>query len=124
MFETQNAKGWRKWTPFLISIIATPFLVLVGIASAGAGHGSYVFATLLFPFTILSLVLRLMIFHPPQGDSPSDLLFLLSALLQFPVYGAVMSIVKRKLILAAIIGAVHLILFVIIIGLAYRAGFL
>lgn len=61
----------------IVGICATPVALSIGGFSAGAGHGGYLLAKLLFPFTMLSTVTVGSITMP---------LFLL-ALAQFPTYG-------------------------------------
>ena len=59
-------------------IIITPLVAFIAIVLAGAGHGSYSFAKLMFPFTmILTLLFNDTITYPLIG----------LALLQFPFYG-------------------------------------
>ncbi|MFO0962634.1 MAG: hypothetical protein U0625_06965 [Phycisphaerales bacterium] len=61
----------------LLGIIITPFALLLAVVSAGAGHGDYVLAKLLFPFTMLSSLVFRSITVP----------FILLAVVQFPFYG-------------------------------------
>ncbi len=126
MEETQNSESRLfKWLPFFLSVIATPFLFLAGLLSAGAGHGDYIAAIILFPYPLLSAVLRQAIFHPPFGDSqPFDTVFLLLAVIQFPIYGLLISLVKRKLIFIIVIGILHLVFSAITFWLAISTGFL
>lgn len=63
--------------PFLFGVLA---LVLAGIAAAG-GHGSYLPASLLFPFSMLLAV--------PTGHISARAIAL--ALAQYPLYGWVLS---------------------------------
>lgn len=74
------------WTPMIISLLATPICLFLGIASAGAGHGNYFLAKLLFPFTMLSTV--------PLGLITTP--FILLALAQFPVYGMILGHANEK----------------------------
>jgi hypothetical protein len=61
----------------VLGILMTPVAAMLGIISGGAGHGDYLLAKLLFPFTMLS-TLALGSITPP---------FVLLALAQFPAYG-------------------------------------
>lgn len=97
---------------------------MAGYVSGGLGHGDYVFATLLFPYTLLSSILRQVIFHPRFGDSPFDLIFFGSAILQFPVYGLILSLVSRKALVGVVIGIVHLVVVALSFWLANKTGFL
>ena len=112
----------QKFIPFGVSLVATPIALLLGLFSAGAGHGNYIIATLLFPFTVLGFVLSA---GPPYGDSePKDTILIASAIIQFPIYGLLFSIVSKRILLAIIIGLTHFVLFVVTFFLAYRTGFL
>ncbi len=66
-------------------IVMTPFLLLAGIGSAGAGHGDYFIAKLLFPFTMLSTIVF----------NEITILFLVLALVQFPLYGVLLGLTNR-----------------------------
>ncbi len=70
----------------LISLVATPICLFLGITSAGAGHGSYFLAKILFPFTILLAGLFGSITAP----------FMLLAVAQFPIYGIVFGAANVK----------------------------
>lgn len=76
--------GWG--IPLAVGIAWTPFAVLWGIASAGMGHGDYVAATILFPVTILSMAWVGSINH----------LFVFVALVQWPLYGLLLSLALRR----------------------------
>lgn len=66
--------------PLVVSLIATPFFLLAAVASAGAGHGSYSLAKILFPFTMLSTLVFGSIIAPAIA----------LAVLQFPFYGFIL----------------------------------
>jgi len=44
--------------PFGISLILTPFALLAGFLSAGAGEGNWILAKGLFPYAFLHFVVR------------------------------------------------------------------
>lgn len=69
---------------------------MIGLYSAGAGHGNYFVAKILFPFTMLSTVIFDSIRVP----------FLFLAVAQFPLYGVILGVANRKAIFvtSAIIG--------------------
>ena len=67
----------KSWAPVIVSLVVTPVALLLGIASAGAGHGDYFWAKILFPYTMLSTFLFQSITAP----------FILLAIAQFPLYG-------------------------------------
>lgn len=62
--------------------VLTPLAVGLAVASAGAGHGHYVFARLFFPYTMLSTLATKNVVSTPA---------IVFALLQFPTYGAVLA---------------------------------
>ena len=66
--------------PLVVSLIATPLFLLAAIASGGAGHGSYLLAKILFPFTMLSTLVFGSIVAPAIA----------LAVLQFPFYGFIL----------------------------------
>ena len=72
----------RAWLPFVLSLIATPLCLFLAMASAGAGHGDYFWAKLIYPYTMLSTLLFNSITIP----------FSLLAILQVPIYGVLLSI--------------------------------
>lgn len=74
------------WAPFVASLVATPVFLLLGIGSAGAGHGDYVLARILFPYTMLSAILFDVIAVP----------FIVLAVAQFPFYGIALGAAARR----------------------------
>jgi hypothetical protein len=83
---TPGPRQPRYWLPFVVSLATTPVWVLIGLMSAGAGHGHYVFTKLLFPYTMLSTAAFDMITPP----------FVVIALLQYPAYGVILSLAMKK----------------------------
>ena len=77
--------------------------IILAIISGGAGHGSYLFACLLFPYTMLLTL--------AQDDTISLPLRVL-ALIQFPVYGAIVgfsvSVLKNRRLIPAVLIFIHL----------------
>ena len=74
-----SERPWlRRHLCLLLCIGATPVALCAGVLSGGAGHGSYVFAKLLFPFT--------MALTPAFGDIIVAPLIVL-AVVQYPIYG-------------------------------------
>ena len=73
-------KYWRQIAGVLVGVAVTPLAIAASIASAGAGHGTYLAAKLLFPYTMLLSRLN--------GDTITHP-FLGIAFVQFPVYGLV-----------------------------------
>jgi len=76
----------KFWTPIVISILLTPVLVYAGVVSSGAGHGNYLFARILFPFTMLSTIVSNSITLPAIGV----------AVVQFPAYGLILGIATKR----------------------------
>lgn len=66
--------------PQVVTLVATPLFLLAAVASAGAGHGSYLLAKILFPFTMLSTLVFGSIIVPAIA----------LAVLQFPFYGFIL----------------------------------
>jgi len=79
-------KSPRFLIPVILFIVATPLFLLGGIASAGAGHGNYVFAKVFFPFTMLSTILFGSIVGP----------FIALAIVQYPLYGLLIGTANEK----------------------------
>ena len=73
-------KSAKFWIPFVLSLIVTPFFLYFGIASGRAGHGNYLLAKILFPFTMLST--------RPLGSIVAP--FIVLAVIQFPLYGFIL----------------------------------
>jgi hypothetical protein len=67
----------KFWLPVVLSIVITPICLLLGVASGGGGHGNYLYAIILFPFTMLSALIFNSITIP----------FVALAVAQFPIYG-------------------------------------
>ena len=72
--------------PLVVSLIATPLFLLAAVASAGGGHGGYLLAKILFPFTMLSTLVFGSIVVPAMAV----------AILQFPIYGFILSKASLK----------------------------
>jgi hypothetical protein len=93
-------KSRQFWLPLVASLVLTPICLLLGIASGGVGHGDYVLARILFPYTMLSALLFDVISAP----------FILLAVLQFPLYGFALGKAaerKRFLLVFLILLAAH-----------------
>jgi hypothetical protein len=96
----------RFWIPFAIFFGLTPFMLFLGLMSAGAGHGDYFLAKILFPYTLFSTAVFDSI-EPP---------FMLLTLIQYPAYGVVIGLanVRQKLILSG--GALALVHALAVVG--------
>lgn len=101
----------------------TPFALFIALVSVGAGEGNYILATVLFPYTIFPLVLSVFYFQQPVSGTVEAFLLFFTAI-QFPVYGLIFSLTNRRVLLATLLVAIHICVFVITFVLAYRSGFL
>ena len=88
--ESEGVRSFR--IPFILSIIATPIALLLGLLSAGAGHGDYFLTKLLFPWTMLSVVMF----------SEIPVIFAALGLVQFPIYGAILGWANRSNVLGKV----------------------
>ncbi len=91
------------------SLIVTPIALLLGVGSAGAGHGDYRLAMILFPYTLLSTAVFDSITPP----------FIILAIIQFPLYGVALGYANEKGRLVSMA-----ILLCVIHGIALTAMFL
>jgi ABC-type glycerol-3-phosphate transport system permease component len=89
-------KGKKFWLPVISFLAATPVCLFLGIASGGVGHGDYVLARILFPFTMLAAVVF--------AESITVPLIVL-AVAQYPLYGIILGAanVRGKMLLASVI---------------------
>ncbi|HTD72924.1 MAG TPA: hypothetical protein VK652_05315 [Steroidobacteraceae bacterium] len=87
----------RTWPFVVVSIVLTPLLLYVALASAGAGHGSYFWAKVLFPYTMLAAKVVNSITPALEG----------LAIAQMPIYGLLMGLgAKAWRVVAVIFGLV------------------
>ena len=70
----------------IASLIVMPIALLLGVGSAGAGHGDYRLAMILFPYTLLSTSVFDSITPP----------FIILAIIQFPIYGVALGYANEK----------------------------
>ena len=89
--SSMNAR--RFWIPFAIFFGLTPIMLFLGLMSAGAGHGDYFLAKILFPYTLLSTAAFDSI-QPP---------FMLLTVIQYPAYGVLIGLgnIRRRLVLSS-----------------------
>jgi hypothetical protein len=90
--------NWIRNRPCLAAgILFAPIALAIGIISGGAGHGSYVAARLVLPLACLCL-----------GDYAGALWIVsLLAVLQWPVYGALIDRSLHKAVAAGVILTLH-----------------
>jgi hypothetical protein len=77
-----------------IGVLVTPVAAFLAIASAGAGHGQYVWAKVFFPFTLL-----MPHFFPDRtAQYPESITtpWIIFALVQFPLYGAAIGLATQN----------------------------
>jgi hypothetical protein len=80
-----GTKSMALW--IVLGLLAEPVALVLAFASAGAGHGDYAFARLLFPYTmLLSLVTEGRITFP----------WIALAMIQFPAYGLALGLAASK----------------------------
>ena len=78
-------KAYSPYLGFALGALVALPCAFLAVTAAGAGHGSYLPARLLFPFTMLSTLLY----------GPFTTPFILAALIQFPLYGLVLGCCHR-----------------------------
>ena len=78
----------------IVSLVVTPVALILGVASAGVGHGDYFWAMILFPYTMLSALVFNEITAP----------FIVLAIVQFPLYGVMLAYAaeRERFLLSAI----------------------
>jgi hypothetical protein len=76
----------RFWIPVAIFFGLTPFMLLIGLMSAGAGEGDYLLAKVLFPYSMLSTAA----FHAITRS------FFLLAVVQYPLYGLLAGVANLR----------------------------
>jgi hypothetical protein len=89
-----------KWT--LIGCGLTPIALLIGLWSAGAGHGDYVWARIIYP--VPSIAMRLFVPEPVAVATIAVGLF------QFVLYGLILDLAGRRgaaLFAAALLSVFH-----------------
>lgn len=74
-------RGILKQPILKLSLIAEAIGIVIATFAAGAGHGSYTPARIIFPFTMMSTV-----FHENIRG-----IYLIFGLIQFPIYGLVLA---------------------------------
>jgi len=74
------------WKPMIASLVLTPVALFLAVVSGGAGHGDYLWARILFPYTMLS-TLRV-------GSITGPFIWL--AIVQFPVYGVALGVANKN----------------------------
>jgi hypothetical protein len=86
---------------FALGVVLELPMIMVAIMSGGAGHGDYVAARVLFPASMLLTLV----------EGQIGVLSIAVALLQFPIYGALLasSIVRWNYLPAGAVAFVHLI---------------
>ena len=94
-------RKFRFWLPTIVGTLITPVLLFTAAVSTGAGHGSYAAAIVLYPLSIVIMVLFAGIapgdaFATQTIQTISMALIIGLAILQFPLYGFVLSYARLK----------------------------
>jgi hypothetical protein len=100
-----------RWTPFIISLILTPVAFSIGSISVGAGEGNAVLAKILFPYMFLGFAVRSLI-SDEVAIIIGTFLFLIS-LIQYPVYGLVLSLLDNKTATVFLLFVIHLTAYIV-----------
>lgn len=85
MCDEEPVQIFGFWELVLASIVVGTLALAVTLLFAGSGHGTYLPAKLLFPYTMLSTV---------SGGSISEV-FLVIAVVQFPFYGLILGLAAK-----------------------------
>jgi hypothetical protein len=127
-------RNLRFWLPTIIGALLTPVFLFAAAASTGAGHGSYAAALVLYPVSMMIMVSFAGVAHSDAFTSQSiqtiSLVLVIGlAILQFPLYGFVLSYAGLKdkwwLTIAAGIICLHLLgvaVWLIIAGIMWAVG--
>src|SRR6266516_1060600 len=75
--------------PIITSVLLTPILLAIAAISGGVEHGNYTLAIVLFPYAALAVVTLDRFFN-------ATVVMITIATLQFPAYGSLLSIGRRK----------------------------
>jgi hypothetical protein len=90
--------NWIRRRPFLAAgVLLTPIALVVGFISSGAGHGTYVAARIALPFACLGMGEYL----------GAAWIVSILAVLQWPIYGALVDRASHKVLSASIILTMH-----------------
>lgn len=93
-------RNFRFWLPAIVGALVTPICFLVAAVSTGAGHGSYGAAIVLYPLPIMIMVSFAVVtneaFATQTIQTLSMTLAVALAILQFPLYGFVLSYSRLK----------------------------
>lgn len=117
-------RNFRFWLPTIVGTLITPVLLFAAAVSTGAGHGSYAAAIVLYPLSIVTMVLFAGVapgdaFATQTIQTVSMVLIIGLAILQYPLYGFVLSYarLKNKWWLTVAAGIIYLHLFGIAVWL-------
>lgn len=109
-------RNFRFWLPTILGTLLTPPLIFLAAMSTGAGHGSYAAATVIYPPSMVIMVMLAGVTVGGPLEVFSLGLVVGLAILQLPLYGFVLSYAHLKggwwLIAAAMI-YLHLVVIVV-----------
>lgn len=99
--EQSNSVAWWTWRGAGVGTLVAVAAIGAAILSGGAGHGSYIAARVLFPFSMLLTLTDGTI--GPVGTGVG--------LVQFPLYGALIgrALASKAYSIAVLIAAAHLV---------------
>jgi len=127
-------RNLRFWLPTIIGALLTPVFLFAAAVSTGAGHGVYAAAMVLYPVSMMIMVSFAVFTHSDAFVSQTiqtiSLVVVIGlAILQFPLYGFVLSYARLKdkwwLTIAAGIIFLHLFgiaVWLIIAGIMWAVG--
>ncbi len=85
MQDEEPVRTFGFWEPVIVSTVVGVLALAFAFLFAGAGHGTYLPAKLLFPYTMLSTALL--------GLIPDALVAI--AVVQFPIYGLILGLAAK-----------------------------
>ena len=90
-------RSLRFWIPPIIGVVITPLCFFAALASTGAGHGSYGAMFLLYPVPSAILLLFAGLSRDDSLVQKVSMFLVFGiAILQFPLYGFVLSYARLK----------------------------
>jgi hypothetical protein len=108
MFETQNSDTWfpewlLPWKPFFLSLAVTPFAFIIGASDFGPEGPQIFLGYLIFPYSAFVFFLAASL-----SNSAVAYLAILLLIIQFPIYGILLSLATNRRLIAVRIALAHL----------------
>lgn len=104
--------------PFGISLVVVPIAIAVGFGTAI--EGDFFYTKIVFPYSVLLTALVRLI-SGTLSDSVFGIAFVLMVI-QFPIYGMIISLVERRDLAIVILAAIHVSLSVLSFIVSYMLG--